>query len=192
LGIKIETRRLIIREYREDDFAHVHEYCRDPEVSRHMLWGPNSEAQTMDFIRRAVEHAGEEQRHNFELAVESKETQRVIGGISLRIKNAAHREADIGYCYSPTVWGQGIGTEAAQAMLKFGFEKLGLHRIWATCDIDNKGSEAIMGKIGMNKEAHFRQNELLKGKWRDTFLYAILDEEWKKLAEDAEIIIGAV
>jgi RimJ/RimL family protein N-acetyltransferase len=181
MAVRIETKRLVIREYLVDDFAYVHEYCQNPDVTLHMNWGPNSPVQTREFIDRSLDFATGDPRVIYELAVVCKDAGHVIGGIGLRIKNFSLREADMGYCYSPSVWGRGFGTEAAQAMLKFGFETLELHRIWATCALDNKGSEAIMRKNGMTKEAHFRQNEMIKGRWRDTLLYAMLDQEWRKL-----------
>ncbi len=140
-------------------------------------------------LKKAQEHQIENPRHIYEFAVESKENNRVIGGIVIRIRSVEKRAADIGYCYNPRYWGHGYGTEAALAILKFGFEALKLHRIWATCDIENVGSESIMRKNGMRKEAHFKREELIKGHWRDSLLYAMLEEEWLARAADAQSIV---
>jgi RimJ/RimL family protein N-acetyltransferase len=188
--VRIETNRLILREYQDDDFEQVHAYCKNPEVTRFMTWGPNDEKQTRDFLTTAQWHAVHEvPRKVFEMAVVLKETGQVVGGIGMRLKTERKRDADIGYCYSPDVWGKGIGTEAAQAMLKFGFETLKLHRIWATCDPDNKGSFGIMQKLGMKQEAHFRREEILKGTWRDSLLCAILEDEWLAQAQRCEALV---
>lgn len=74
-------------------------------------------------------------------------------------------------------------TEAVAAILKFGFSELNLHRIWATCDTRNVASARVMEKLGMRREAHYVKDAWEKGAWRDSFLYAILNEEWiaKKL-----------
>ena len=189
MSIRVETERLLLREYLSSDWTDVHEYCQDPDVTRFMLWGPNSEEQTRDFLKKAQEHQIENPRHIYEFAVESKENNRVIGGIVIRIRSVEKRAADIGYCYNPRYWGHGYGTEAALAILKFGFEALKLHRIWATCDIENVGSESIMRKNGMRKEAHFKREELIKGHWRDSLLYAMLEEEWLARAADAQSIV---
>jgi ribosomal-protein-alanine N-acetyltransferase len=77
-------------------------------------------------------------------------------------------------------WRQGYATEVAQALLKFGFNQLKLHRIFATCDPENIASAHVMEKIGMQQEGHIREHKLAKGKWRDSLLYAILDHEWMK------------
>jgi RimJ/RimL family protein N-acetyltransferase len=176
--VRIETDRLLLREYVQSDWEQVHEYSSDPEVVRFMLWGPNSEDQTRNFVARAIGFQREEPRHQFEVAVVLKDTGKVIGGIGLRIKSERRKEADLGYCYSREAWGKGYGSEAAQSMLRFGFEKLHMHRIWATCDAENRGSAGVMKKCGMRHEAHFKQDELIKGQWRDSLLYAILEDEW--------------
>ena len=69
--------------------------------------------------------------------------------------------------------------QAARGLLAFGFETLGLHRIAATCDTGNVGSARVLEKIGMRREALFREDSLLRGRWRDSFLYAVLEHEWK-------------
>jgi len=184
--LEIETERLLLREYREEDWVQVHEYCKLPEVSRYMIWGPNLEDNTREFIGQSIVHQNKTPRQQYEMAAVLKETGAVIGGIGMRLKSDRKKDADLGYCYSPAVWGKGIGTEAAAAMIKFGFQSFGLHRIWATCDVENLGSAGIMRKCGMTPEAHFRQDELIKGRWRDTLLYAILDHEWHELFATAE------
>jgi len=63
-------------------------------------------------------------------------------------------------------------------MVDWGFERLGLHRIWAICDIRNVGSRRVLEKIGMSREAHLREHLWVKGRWRDSYLYAILEQEW--------------
>lgn len=189
MPIEIETKRLILREYREDDWSDVHEYSKLPEVTKFMTWGPNTEDQTKQFISLMVSKNIDLARDSYEFAAVLKETGRVIGGIGMRIKSESLKTADMGYCYSPEVWGKGVGTEAAAAMLKLGFETLGLHRIWAVCDTENAGSEAIMRKNGMTKEGQFRKDQLIKGEWRDSHFYAILEDEWRRLAAQPEIVI---
>jgi RimJ/RimL family protein N-acetyltransferase len=190
--LRIETKRLILREYCHDDWQQIHEYCRDPQVTQFMIWGPNTEEQTKDFIARVIAEQGDEPRKAFELAVQLKETGRVIGGIGLRITDDELTTAALGYCYNRSAWGKGYGTEAVAAMLRFGFETLKLHRMWATCDPENIGSAVCMRKNGMVQEAHFRKDQRVKGVWRDTLVHAILEEEWRQLANRIEANIQAV
>ena len=85
-----------------------------------------------------------------------------------------------GYCYNRAYWGQGYGTEAARAMAQVAFTRLGHHRIWATCDARNHGSYRIMQNIGMRREGHLLKDVKARDGWRDSYLYAILAEEWRE------------
>jgi integrase/recombinase XerD len=70
--------------------------------------------------------------------------------------------------------------EAAKAMLWFGFRRLGLHRIYATCRPENIGSAKVMQKIGMKYEGHLRGHMRHKGQWHDSFQYSILEDEYEE------------
>ena len=79
----------------------------------------------------------------------------------------------------PISQGKGYATEAANALLWYGFETLQAHRIIATCQPENPASYRVMEKIGMNREGHFRKcNYRGQNIWWDEYFYAILDEEW--------------
>ena len=96
------------------------------------------------------------------------------------MSNPDNPEGWIGYSLNRKFWGQGYATEAAEALVKFGFGQLNLHRIFATCDPFNVASARVLEKAGMQREGHFRQHKWVKGKWRDSLLYAILDCEWRR------------
>jgi len=81
----LRTERLLLRDFRADDFEAVHAYATDLEVVRYMTWGPNSEADTRDFLKRAQSHAEVEPRVGFELAVVREETDDLIGGVGLHV-----------------------------------------------------------------------------------------------------------
>ena len=179
MDIFLTTPRLTLREYAEDDFAGVHAYAQDPETVRFMTWGPNTPQQTRDFIREAIAQQQVEPRVNYHLVAALRESGQIIGGCGIHIRQPEHRGAEIGYCFNRAFWGQGYATEAMAELLRFGFEDLQMHRIYARCDPLNLGSERVMQKNGLRKEAHFRQIYWRKGKWRDSLLYAILEDEWK-------------
>ncbi len=112
------------------------------------------------------------------LAIQHLADGRVIGSIRLSVSDEATRTADFGYSLASAYWRQGLGTEAARAMVAAAFEALGLHRLWAECDVRNAGSYGIMEKLGMRREAHHRRNKRARDGWRDSYVYAILAEEW--------------
>ncbi len=178
-NLTLTTEPLVLREFTEGDWQAVHEYASDSEVVRYMEWGPNTEKETRDFIRRAMASYGEKPRHDYQFAVVLKEEDRLIGACGLHVSNPDHQEAWIGYCFNRHHWGKGYATQVARRLLTFGFDELRLHRIFATCDPQNKGSVRVLEKVGMRREGRLREHKWVKGIWRDSFLYAILDHKWK-------------
>ncbi|WP_246320285.1 GNAT family N-acetyltransferase [Paenibacillus qinlingensis] len=88
-------------------------------------------------------------------------------------------QGELGYSINRDYWGFGFATEATKAMINLGFKDLKLHRIYATCRPNNVGSYRVLEKIGMRREGHLRVDRFFKGKWHDSFLYAILRSEVK-------------
>lgn len=174
----VETPRLILRDFIDGDLPAVQAYASDVEVTRYMDWGPNTEAQTIEYLQRQKALATESPRKSFELAVTLKTGGTLIGGCGLRV-NASGHEGNIGYVYERSHRGLGYAAEAAAGMLTFGFETLGLHRIFCTADVRNRASWHIMEKLGMQREGLLREHEMFKGEWRDSYVYGILDREWK-------------
>ncbi|MDF2591464.1 MAG: family N-acetyltransferase [Clostridia bacterium] len=174
----VETKRLVLRECRPADFNAIHEYGSDPEVSIYLPWGPNSEADTGNYLDSILSYQFHNPRKDYEIAIVLKETDLLIGVCSIHITNDKTREGFIGYCYNRQYWGKGYASEAAKAILEFGFMKLNLHRIFATCDPKNVGSSKVLEKIGMKREGHLREHKLQRGKWRDSYLYSILEHEF--------------
>jgi len=176
--VTLHTRRLILREFTAEDFAAVHAYGSDPEVTRWTVFGPNTADNTRGFLRQAQASRGERPRRNFDLAITLRDGAHVIGGCGLR-RTDIPGEAFIGYVLGRDAWGCGYATEAARALLGFGFESLGLRRIFADCHPANAASWHVMEKLGMCREGHFREEKLVKGEWWDRYVYAVLAPEWR-------------
>lgn len=179
--MQIETERLIIREFVAGDMQAVHAYASDPLVARYMMWGPNSEEETGNYIELTLDMQKEQPRRSYELAAVLKATGQLIGGCGLTLSEPA--QGEIGYCFNPLFWRQGYTSEAAAALLAFGFQELGLHRIYATCRPENIGSASVMQKIGMRYEGHLREHMWHKEKWHDSYLYSILQAEYERLKQ---------
>jgi len=180
ITLPLTTERLMLREFEQADWEAVHRYASDPEVVRFMEWGPNSEEETRRFIEKAIGCQSDQPRRNFELAVILKGLGHLIGGCGITLSRGESRRGWIGYCLNRRFWGQGYATEVARALVAFGFEALGLHKIIAGCDTQNVASARVLEKAGMRREGHLREDKWVKGRWRDSFLYAILDHEWKR------------
>ncbi len=177
--VRLSTARLVLREYVEDDVAAVHAYAGDPEMTRYMAWGPNTERDTREFIREASAARAAAPRLIYDLAVTLRDGGRLMGGCGLRISEPRHRGGFIGYILHRDAWGRGYASEAAGALVDFGFGTLGLHRIYAVCDPANAASARVLEKLGMRREGLLREHRWEKGRWVDELLYALLEREWR-------------
>jgi RimJ/RimL family protein N-acetyltransferase len=176
--LPIQTPRLLLRDLADGDGPSVHAYASDAATVRLLDWGPNTAEDTTRFLSMARASREAAPRTAYHLAIVLLETQRLIGGCRIETRNAPSRSGDIGYVLARDVWGEGFATEAAGALLSFGFQSLALHRIWATCDVENRASARVLEKIGMQREGLLRQSVRRRGEWRDSYLYAILEPEW--------------
>lgn len=175
----IETGRLVLRELVESDFEKIHEIKSDPEVVKYLRWGPNSPEQTLRSLRKQIAFQTEENRQVFVMAAVLKETNEVIANTLLMIRDAESGNAEIGYFLNSRHWNKGYGKEIVGALLELGFNVLNLHRIFATCDVDNSGSKKLLEGAGMRMEGHFIKDLKVKGEWRDNYLFALLKEEYR-------------
>ena len=103
----------------------------------------------------------------------------MIGDLVLMWRSAEHRMGEIGYILHPDHQGQGFAAEAGEALLRLGFDGLGLHRVIGRCDARNRASARVLERLGMRREAHFVRNEIVKGEWTDELVYAMLEDEWR-------------
>ena len=176
----IYTKRLLLRPFVQGDFDAVHAYANDEAVIRYMDWGPNTPQETQAALDRFSEARLHASLGDVNLAVHHIADGEVIGSIRLSLNNSATQTGDFGYCLASPYWRQGLGIEAARAILGAGFNELGLRRIWAECDVRNLGSWRLMQTLGMRREAHFLRDKRSRDGWRDSYLYAILAEEFQE------------
>jgi RimJ/RimL family protein N-acetyltransferase len=144
-----------------------------------MFWGPNTREDTRQFLGRALESQKTPPRTSFNMAVELAAEARVIGAIEIRIVSGETRTAELGYAFARDVWGHGYAVEAAEAMLRQAFEGLKARRVTATCDVRNTRSWRLMERLGLRREGCFRGDVRVRGRWRDSYLYALLATEWR-------------
>lgn len=179
--MKIETERLILRDFVKEDWRRVLEYQSDPLYLRYYEWTKEDRTPeaVQEFVGWFMAHQEQEPRFKFQLAVTLKSNGLLIGNCGIRMDKANDLEADIGYELDPKHWGQGYATEAAHAMVDFGFHRFGVHRVWSWCVADNTGSTHVLEKLGMRQEGRLREKEYYKDRWWDTLMYAILADEWE-------------
>ncbi|MBA7688413.1 hypothetical protein ES703_96893 [subsurface metagenome] len=106
------------------------------------------------------------------------ENLQLIGFIGFKNgKMVEQGQIEVYYSIYKSFWNNGFGTEALKGMIKFGFESIKLHRIFAGCDIDNLASKKIMEKAGMRFESRWRKDRRRNGQWTDGLGFAILEED---------------
>lgn len=171
--MEIETDRLILRPYRATDLPDIQRYAVRPTFYRYLP----IPAQTPETVAAFLDDRLADQKHgrgDHCLAIELKARQIAIGGIRLGVQKDMNRQADLGFALDADHQGRGYMTEAVRRIIRFGFEDLELHRIWATADVRNERSWRVMKRCGMSREGLMRDHKLVRGEWRDSYLYAIL------------------
>ena len=169
--IRIETERLLLREYNGSDWEAVHDYAQNGDILTYEAWGPNSEAETKQFIKTAVEDQIVQNRTNFDLAIILKKERKLIGGCRFWFTNVKRDEVYIGYIINPLYWKNGYATEAAQALIDYTTTSSKITRIKATCDVLNIASQRVLEKCGFKLISTIEKDFKMKGRYRDTYVY---------------------
>lgn len=174
--MQLETPRLILREFHDEDFEAFCEIDSNPQTMRHEPQeGPDG---VRAFLQQAAQEAKTEPRAVYRLAVTIRPADAMRGLVTLALSSEMPRAWEIGWVMHPAEWGRGYAVEAASRLLDFAFHELDAHRIFAFCNAGNRASERVMLKLGMRHEGTTRQTRLLRGEWHDELLYAILESEW--------------
>ena len=174
--VSVTSPRLCLRELGTDDVDAVHAIYGSPEATQHLSFEPRTREQVQRIVARSVVSAAEEQRHEYALAVCERDSGELIG--FARLATEPQRAATIGFALRPDCWGRGLGTETVTALLVLGFEQLGLHRVWAARSPENVVSERTLLRVGMVEEGRIRHHVHVRGSWRDSVTYSVLDHEW--------------
>lgn len=181
--MKIVTARLILREFVAEDWTAVFAYQSKPLYLRYYPWVERTAVDVQNFVQMFLAQQQAQPRLKFQLAVTLKATGHLIGNCGIRLPEHGALNADIGYELDPAHWGHGYATEAAKAIIDFGFTGLHVHRIWASTLAVNDGSVRVLTKLGMRQEGHLRENDFFKEQYWDTLLFGILAAEWPAPAD---------
>jgi RimJ/RimL family protein N-acetyltransferase len=176
----IETARLRLRPFTRGDVDAVFAYRQREDVARYLFDEPMTRESCAEAVQTRVGQIGyEKDGDKIFLAVERIDDLAMLGEVSLILRSVEARQAELGYIFNPDFHGFGYATEASQGLLRLGFEGAGMHRIYARCDGRNIASAKVMERLGMRREAHFREHALFKGAWDEELIYAILEDEWR-------------
>lgn len=173
------TDRLTLRPFTRGDVDAVYAYRRREDVARYLFDVALSREECALAVQQRIgQVALEGDGDKIILAVDLTQTGSVVGEVSLILRSADARQAEVGWIFDPEYQGQGYATEAATAILDLVFGAGDIHRVAARCDTRNDASWRLMERLGMRREAHFREHALFKGEWDEEYIYAMLRREW--------------
>ena len=180
----IRTERLLLRPLTAGDADALLAYRVRPDVSRYVPFEAMSRDDILELIagrwaRTELTDEGQSLTLGAEVAETGlAETGELTGDVVLFWHSREHAGGELGYVFNPALGGRGYATEAANAMLRLGFEGLGLHRIVARIEERNEPSVKLARRLGMRQEARLVDNEIFKGEWSTEVDFAMLASEW--------------
>lgn len=172
------TSRLCARAFNSDDVESFVSYRQDPDVARYQSWADYTLEQGRSLIASNEKLRLGVPGEWYQIALQERSGERLIGDVALKVDADEPREAEIGFTLSPAEQGKGYATEAVEGLLGYAFGTLHLHRIIAITDALNEPAASLLERVGMRREAHFVENTFFKGSWGSEVLFAVLDREW--------------
>lgn len=185
MSIYLETERLILRDYNEDDFEMYLKLKNDEKTMYYLqdiMINSREEAQN-DFKNVLLDIKSDEREFYF-LHIELKDTHEQIGsaGYTVNENTPVGKLVHAGYFSYPEYWGNGYMTEAIQRVLRYAFEEHDVYRVMTGCLKENAGSEKVMQKCGLIKEAEHIDYEWHDGKMKTRMEYRLLRSEWERIS----------
>lgn len=155
------------------DWAPIHEWASAEEACRYQPWGPNTVQDTQRFVTDAIAAWDDDPQDRY-VWVAITDRVGVVGLGELLIRSRRWRQGEVSYAVHTRHWGTGIATASGVQLVQFAFDRLGLHRVAATCDPRNVASAAVLRRLGMTHEGRLRETIELRDGWRDSEIFSIL------------------
>lgn len=189
LDLVLATARLRLRAFEELDVEDLWPHVSDPALTRMLSWHPHTDrAQTLDFIRRI--NAGPASGTAIGWAIELD--GRAVGCVSLEAIQFELRawrvdRAELGYWLAAPLWGKGLMTEAAHAVVRCGFETIGLHKVTVGCLAENVGSRRVIEKLGFRPVGRLEDDVWRDGRWWSILRYELTAPEWSDVSTTTRV-----
>lgn len=182
--MKTETKRLILRPFEEADYDDLFECLSQLERDEFEGYPGITYENGREHLKYRI---GSDEFY----AIEFKETGKVIGNIYCGKRDFEARE--VGYIVNKHYQRQGYAGVALSAVIENAF-RAGAHRVFAECDPRNTPSWKLLERVGLKREARFKQNIFFHRDengapvWKDTLVYAIIAEDWRQARERTHVI----
>jgi len=170
--------RLYLRPLEMEDVSTCLRWINDPEVTRTLaMYRPLNEPREREWFEGLYKDDRE-----ILVAIVLKENDKHIGNIGLHRIEWKERQAELGIMIGEKdEWDKGYGAEAIRLMLEYGFERLGLHRIYLRVYANNPRAIRCYEKAGFRQEGVLRESHFSEGRYWDTIIMGLLEEEWREL-----------
>ncbi|MCB1023029.1 MAG: GNAT family N-acetyltransferase [Acidobacteria bacterium] len=183
--MKIETKRLVMRNMTENDLEDFHAYRSNVEICKFQDFDVFTIEESRAFIDKVKDLDFGTPGKWVQLGIELKESKKLIGDIALKPEAGEPRNVEIGVTLNPKYQGEGYAIEAFNRVFEYLFTKTETHRIFGILDTENHGSLKLMKNLNFRREAHYIKSFWDKGfnEWRDEYLYAMLKEDWENIPD---------
>jgi RimJ/RimL family protein N-acetyltransferase len=175
----LRTERLLLRPVRASDAAHLAERRSDPEVAMYQTWNtpfPLERAEAL--ITEAMAMDGPTDGEWWTLTVSDPADATVFGDLVVKLSWEG-RTAEIGYTLARYAWGHGYAVEAAECLVEYLFESIGVTRVEASLHPDNTASAQVLERVGMLFEGHTRSSFWIGDENSDDWLYGMTRADWE-------------
>jgi RimJ/RimL family protein N-acetyltransferase len=175
---ELRTARLLLRSFEREDVPAIVRLAGAKEIAATTLNIPHpyAEDDALSFLAKASEDFRAGRAVSFAISISPR--RELCGAVGLNIAST-HCHAELGYWIGVPFWGKGYATEAASAVVAFGFNTLRLHRIYAHHFSGNTASQRVLEKIGLHHEGRFRQHIQKWDQFIDIENYGMLEEEFR-------------
>ncbi|MED4453097.1 GNAT family N-acetyltransferase [Metabacillus fastidiosus] len=176
--LNLQTERLILRPFKLEDAPRVQELAGDKEVAKTTLGIPHP--YPIEAAENWIKNHPQLIKNGdvYPLAIVLRDNSLVVGTMTLRV-DKQHNKGELAYWVGKNYWGNGYATEAARAIMNFGFEELILNRIWATALSKNPASIKVMKKVGMEIEGTLKQPILQAEVYEDVEVYGVIKSDYR-------------
>jgi RimJ/RimL family protein N-acetyltransferase len=176
---ELHTARLRLRPFTESDADALFALHSNADVLRYWDTPPWSEpARALQFLEATRQLSAE--GTGVRLAMDREVDGAFVGWLGLTRWNPTYRTASLGYCLDDAAWGHGYATEAAGALLAWGFDTWDLNRVQAETDTRNLTSARVLEKLGFVREGTLREDCVVNGEVSDSWVFGLLRREWRQ------------
>ncbi|WP_430885383.1 GNAT family N-acetyltransferase [Fusibacter sp. JL216-2] len=176
-------KRIKLRPFKESDWQDLHEYLSNPDVVKYEPYSVHTKEESLECAR-------DRSKSDAFYAIEEKSLGKVIGNLYMApFGPKDYKTWMIGYVLGENYWKKGYASEAVQLLLKELFMEKNVHRVIAMCNTQNVASWKLLENNGFRREgafkkiAYFSKDESGQPNWHDSYMYAMLYEEWEKIDE---------